>query len=204
MAALVAQGVASGAGGVINPKTNLSRAEMAALLYRLLTYDTTEEPTEPTQPDPDATLTLDQAEATLESAKTLTLTATLTGTQAPITWASSNPAIATVDSNGVVTNVYTGAGTAQVTITATCGSLSASAVIQCQSAQRIGVVTAEPTLNVRSGPGTQYDAVSRLSFETQVIVLDDSQAGWYQILFSDASGKAITGYVSSDYLSIAG
>ena len=204
MAALVAQGVASGAGGVINPKTNLSRAEMAALLYRLLTYDTTEEPTEPTQPDPDATLTLDQAEATLESAKTLTLTATLTGTQVPITWTSSNPAIATVDSNGVVTNVYTGAGTAQVTITATCGSLSASAVIQCQSAQRIGVVTAEPTLNVRSGPGTQYDVVSRLSFETQVIVLDDSQAGWYQILFSDASGKAITGYVSSDYLSIAG
>ena len=35
-------------------------------------------------------------------------------------------------------------------------------------------------------------------------MLDDSQAGWYQILFSDASGKAITGYVSSDYLSIAG
>ena len=35
-AALVSQGLASGAGGVLNPKGQLARAEMAALLYQLL------------------------------------------------------------------------------------------------------------------------------------------------------------------------
>ena len=38
-AALVSQGLASGAGGVLNPKGQLTRAEMAALLYQLIFND---------------------------------------------------------------------------------------------------------------------------------------------------------------------
>ena len=38
-ATLVAQGVVSGSGSGINPKGNLTRVEMAALLYKISTYD---------------------------------------------------------------------------------------------------------------------------------------------------------------------
>ncbi len=80
MAALVSQGVASGAGDTINPRGNLTRAEMAALLYRLLTYDETEQPEQPTV-DPDATLTLDPTQSQLASAQSLQIQAVLTGAQ---------------------------------------------------------------------------------------------------------------------------
>ena len=201
MAALVSQGVASGAGDTINPRGNLTRAEMAALLYRLLTYDEAEQPEQPTV-DPDATLTLNPTQSQLTSAQSLQIQAVLTGAQGTISWRSSDPTIAAVSSDGTVTNVYTGSGTAQVTITATLGSLSASTVLTCESAEQVGQVTAEPSLNVRSGPGTNYSIVSSLTYGRRVVILDDSTAGWYQVLFSDSSGKAITGYVSADYLTV--
>lgn len=203
MAALVSQGVASGTGSSINPKGNLTRAEMAALLYRLLTYDAdeTEQPDD-TVVDPDATLTLDPVQFQLASSQSLQIEATLSGAQGTISWTSSDSSIAAVSSSGIVTNVYTGSGTAQVTITATLGSLSASAVITCESAEQVGRVTAEPSLNVRSGPGTSYSIISSLTYGRQVIVLESSTAGWYLVLFSDASGQAVTGYVSADYLTV--
>lgn len=53
-ATLVAQGVVSGKGTGIDPKGNLTRAEMAALLYKLMTYtpitDVPTDPVTPTQP----------------------------------------------------------------------------------------------------------------------------------------------------------
>lgn len=53
-ATLVAQGVVSGKGAGIDPKGNLTRAEMAALLYKLITYtpitDFPEAPVEPEVP----------------------------------------------------------------------------------------------------------------------------------------------------------
>ena len=204
MAALVSQGVASGAGDTINPRGNLTRAEMAALLYRLLTYDEPEQPEQPEEPsvDPDATLTLSPTQSQLASAQSLQIQAVLTGAQGTISWHSSDPTIAAVSSDGTVTNVYTGSGTAQVTITATLGSLSASTVLTCESAEQVGQVTAEPSLNVRSGPGTNYSIVSSLTYGRRVVILDDSTAGWYQVLFSNSSGKAVTGYVSADYLTV--
>ena len=203
MAALVAQGVASGAGDTINPRGNLTRAEMAALLYKLLTYNEEEQPVQPEEPaiDPNATLTLDPVQGQLGSAQTLRLQAVLTGAEGTLSWRSSDPTIAAVSSDGTVTNVYTGSGTAQVTITASLGTLSASATITCQSAERVGQVTAEPSLNVRSGPGTNYSIVSSLAYGRWVVILDDSTPGWYQVLFSNGSGQAITGYVSGEYLS---
>ena len=51
-ATLVAQGVVSGKGTGIDPKGNLTRAEMAALLYKLMTYTPiTDVPTDPMTPD---------------------------------------------------------------------------------------------------------------------------------------------------------
>ena len=174
---------------------------MAALLYRLLTYDETEQPEQPTV-DPDATLTLDPTQSQLASAQSLQIQAVLTGAQGTVSWHSSDPTIAAVSSDGTVTNVYTGSGTAQVTITATLGSLSASAVFTCESAEQVGQVTAEPSLNVRSGPGTTYSIISSLTYGRRVVILDDSTDGWYQVLFSNGSGQAVTGYVSADYLTV--
>ena len=65
----------------------------------------------------------------LASAQSLQIQAVLTGAQGTVSWRSSDPTIAAVSSDGTVTNVYTGSGTAQVTITATLGSLSASTVL---------------------------------------------------------------------------
>lgn len=202
MAALVSQGLLSGTGNGLSPKGDLTRAEMAALLYRLLTASS-DPSTEDPEPDldPSATLTLDVTESTLASTQSLQLNATLTGGTGRITWSSSDPTVATVSADGTVTNVYAGTGSPTVTITASCGTLTASAVIQCSPAERVGLVTASPSLNVRSGPGLDNSIVSSLKYGTQVIVLDSSVSGWYQVLFS-SSGSAVTGWVSADYLSL--
>ena len=197
MAALVSQGLMSGTGTGLNPKGNLTRAEMATLLYRLLTTSPDSTPEEPdSEPevnlDPDAALTLDVTEYTLASTQTLQLNATLTGGTGTVTWSTSDATVATVSSDGTVTNVYAGVGTPSVTITASCGSLTASAVIQCSPADVVGQVTAT-TLNVRSGPGTDYTAISSLKSGAQVVVLDTSTPGWYQVLFS-SGGTAVTGW----------
>ena len=222
-AALVSQGLASGAGGVLNPKGQLTRAEMAALLYQLLTYDPASQPELPEAPDtpevpeipetpespdtpdvpqvdPDAQLILSQTEGTLASAETLQLTAQLSIGEGPVTWRSSDPSVAAVSPEGVVTNVYAGSGEASVTITASCGPLTAEAVLQCGPAGQIGVVTAEPTLRVRSGPSQEDPVISRLNTGSRVILLDTNTPGWYQVLFSDAAGQAVTGWASSDYI----
>lgn len=202
IAAMVSLGLASGSGSGINPQGNLTRAEMAVLLYRLRTYDQPTQPEEPTV-DPNATLSLDPTQSELASAQCLQIKATLTGAQGTLSWRSSDPTIATVSADGTVTNVYTGSGTAQVTITASLGSLSASTVITCGSAQQVGQVNAEPSLNVRSGPGTTYSVISSLANGRWVIILDDSDAGWYQVLFSNSAGQAVTGYVSADYVEVS-
>ena len=50
------------------------------------------------------------------------------------------------------------------------------------------------SLNVRSGPGTSYDKVGKLSSGTVVTILDEAN-GWAKI----STGK-VNGYVSSEYL----
>ena len=201
MAALVSQGLLSGTGDGLSPKGNLTRAEMAALLYRLLTAaEQGGGETSDTELDDDATLTLDVTESTLASTQSIQLNATLTGGTGTITWTSSDPTVATVASDGTVTNVYTGVGTPTVTITATCGTLTASAAIQCSPADQVGQVTAQPSLNVRSGPSTENTIISSLKYGAQVIVLDTA-AGWYQVMFSNGS-TPVVGWVSADYLAL--
>ena len=106
MAALVSQGLLSGTGDGLSPKGNLTRAEMAALLYRLLTAaEQGGGETSDTELDDDATLTLDVTESTLASTQSIQLNATLTGGTGTITWTSSDPTVATVASDGTVADV---------------------------------------------------------------------------------------------------
>lgn len=50
------------------------------------------------------------------------------------------------------------------------------------------------TVNVRSGPGTNYDRITQVAAGKKVTILDE-KGGWYQISFGST-----TGYVHGDYL----
>lgn len=228
-ATLVEQGVVSGKGTGIDPRGNLTRAEMAALLYKLITYtpvvpepeqpeipvepeapDQPETPVEPEVPDQpvidpaDYTLTLNLTEVTLGSAESVALTAALSPALegAEITWTSSNSSAAVVTANGIVTNLFAGAGTPTVTITAGWNGLSASCTVRCIQAARTGrVVDAEKGLNVRSGPGTDYSVIGSLSNLMQMVILDED-SGWYHVMYLSRNGQAAIGYISGDYVQL--
>lgn len=58
------------------------------------------------------------------------------------------------------------------------------------------ILFAQKGVNVRSGPGTEYEKVGTLSTNEEVIVTgQDAESGWYQI---DYNGK--TAFVSDSYL----
>ena len=238
-ATLVEQGLVSGKGDRVDPQGLLTRAEMAAILYKLITF-TPAEPENPEQPDipginpenperpdipgikpenpeqPDIpgikpenpeqpaqyTLTLDRTQFSLASGGSDTLTAALVPAlaQAPITWTSSDPKLAHVSASGMVTNLNPGKTSAEVTITASWNGLNAACTVTCDPARRSGTVTnAELGLNVRSGPGTDYNVTGSLANGDQVLVMQVEE-GWYQILHINAKGQAAIGYVSMDYL----
>ncbi len=210
-ATLVAQGVVSGKGTGIDPKGNLTRAEMAALLYKLITYtpivpDPEPQPEEPEAPDPSQyTLGLDKSDFTLKSGESYPLTATLDPALegAAITWSSSSPSAAAVTSNGVVTNLFPGTGTSVATITASWNGLTATCTVYCKQADLTGtVINAEKGLNVRSGPSTGAAVVSGLANGAQVVVLE-VENGWCHILYLSKTNQAAIGYVSGDYIQLA-
>lgn len=55
--------------------------------------------------------------------------------------------------------------------------------------------TATDNLNVRSGPGTQFEVIHKLMKGEEVEVIKKNESGWYQIKLSN-----ISGYVSEKYL----
>lgn len=78
---------------------------------------------------------LDKTSAELQVGKTLTLTATVTpdnATDKTVTWTSNNDAVATVDTNGVVTAKAEGTAT----ITATSGGKTATCTVTVKAAPR--------------------------------------------------------------------
>ena len=100
----------------------------------------------------------------------------------------------------MVTNLNPGKTSAEVTITASWNGLNAACTVTCDPARRSGTVTnAELGLNVRSGPGTDYNVTGSLANGDQVLVMKVEE-GWYQILHINAKGQAAIGYVSMDYL----
>ena len=60
--------------------------------------------------------------------------------------------------------------------------------------QQRGLVTTS-VLNIRSGPGTDYDKVGTLKAGTVVDIVADDGSGWYQI---------DSGYVSAEYVTLVG
>ena len=208
-ATLVAQGIVAGGDSGIDPKGSLTRAQMAVMLTKILTYTpVTDVPTDPVEPDPAVpgqyTLTLSAGELSLPSAGSAALTAALepAAAGAVITWTSSDPSVAVVNSQGTVTNLYTGEGTAAATITASWNGLSAGCTVSCAPAAQVGkVVNAEAGLNVRSGPGTDYSVIGGLANGASVVVLEVKD-GWCHVLYANKNGQAAIGYVSADYMEV--
>ena len=52
-------------------------------------------------------------------------------------------------------------------------------------------------VRIRKGPGTSYDIIKELEYNTTVTVLSTKNSAWYQVKLTDGT----TGYVSSDYIS---
>jgi len=63
--------------------------------------------------------------------------------------------------------------------------------------EQTGTVTAEPTLNLRSGPSGEHEGLAKLPTGTAVTVLN-SENGWYQVRCND-----LTGWVSGAYISLS-
>ncbi len=64
------------------------------------------------------------------------------------------------------------------------------------SSTQIGIVTASP-LNIRKGPGTNYELVTKVAKDTKVTILQ-SNKGWYEVKLPD--GKK--GFASSTYIKL--
>ena len=57
-------------------------------------------------------------------------------------------------------------------------------------------------LNVRSGPGTDYDVIGSLWNGSTVTILEDPGNGWYKVSYTNADGAASEGYISSTFISL--
>lgn len=153
-------------------------------------------------------IALSENDVTLEAGASEQLTANLlpAGVSGNVTWSSSDDTVATVDITGLVTNVNAGSSTKKVTVTAACGDVSAEAVVYCKatvggpaisSGTQGTIIKAEKGLNIRSGPGKEYDKVASATNGARVTILGEEN-GWYKIIYSGNK----TGYVSKDYVSI--
>lgn len=154
-------------------------------------------------------ISLSKQDITLEAGGSFQITAAVApaGVTEPIEWSSSDPSVATVDADGKVANVNRSGGKKTVTITASCSGLTAECIVRCNSAPAggtaasgsTGVVTARSGLNIRSGPGPEYDKIASAPNGAKVTILEDAGGGWYKIEYSP--GK--TGYASADYVSVS-
>ncbi|WP_160634822.1 SH3 domain-containing protein [Pseudoflavonifractor sp. 60] len=189
------QGDKSGGGTVSTPPAGGSSGDTSG----------TDEP--PLAPGVEAVV-LSALDTTLDGGKTFQLTANLlpAGVTGEVSWSSSDPNMATVDENGLVTNVNPGSSQGRATITAVCGQLSAQCTVYCNpkpatsstgSSSR-GIITGADTgLNIRSGPGTSYEKVASASNGAEVTILGEEN-GWYHIRYSGTS----TGYVSKEFVKV--
>lgn len=169
-------------------------------------------------------LTISRTDFTLTPKEHYQIIATVDPEDAKVTWSSSDTSVATVDEYGNVTNVYTGSDKVKVVITATAGDKSATCDVYCNG-DGTGTGTAPSTdpgtttpsgslapnseatitgatggLNIRSGPGTNYESKASTTDGATVIVLEDAGNGWTKIKYAIGGGNFDEGYVMTSYL----
>jgi len=178
------------------------------------------EPVEPADPNavPANAIVLSRTDMTLAPGEKFTLLATVApaDTTDTLVWSCDHPDILTVNQDGSIVNNNATGEKVVVNVTASAGSVSAQCIVRCNSAPNpngngggtstpvtggtTGKVTgASGGLNVRSGPGSNYEKVASISNGTTVTVLESAN-GWYKVDY----GNGKTGYVSADYIQVTG
>ena len=170
---------------------------------------------------PASAIVLSRTDITLVHGETYSLAATVapTDTTDTVVWSSDRPDVVDISPEGAVTNKNTTGEKVAVNVTATAGGVSATCVVRCNSGAvsllppdmpsggtepgttvsgntPAKVTNAGNGLNVRSGPGSNYNKVASISNGTKVTILEDTGSGWYKIDY----GNGKTGYASSSYI----
>jgi len=205
-AVLAAYHFIGGEDNMLNPKVNLTRIEMAVLLYKMGTYDP--ETVIPDIPEMDPSIPLGvimgQEAVTLTAGESIPLTASLypETAQGDIHWtiSSSVANAACISADGIITNLNTTGQTVNLTVNASCGVLYKSCTVHCLPAEHSGKVVDDAVLNVRSGPGTDHAVLDHISSGMGVIVLEHLDNNWLHVQYLSSSGAAASGYVSADYI----
>lgn len=149
-------------------------------------------------PPPVAAVTVNPSSASIVTGTTQQLTATTTDssnnvlTGRTITWSSSDPAVATVDANGLVTAVAT--GTATITATSEGKSGTAAISVTPLPAPVATVTVAPPSASVVSG-GTQQ--LTATTSDSAGNVLSGRSISWSSDASAIATVNARTGLVSA-------
>jgi hypothetical protein len=151
-------------------------------------------------------MTLSHSDVTLQAGEDFKLSAVFfpEGTQGSVIWTtvSDTPNVACVAPDGTVTNLNTSGEAVVLKVTGSCGDFYASCIVRCRPAQNSGMVNEDvEMLNVRSGPGTDFEPVDKISGSTGVMILDDSEDNWLHVQYINSAGSIGTGYVSGNYIS---
>ncbi len=145
-------------------------------------------------------------------------TVTVSGGSGSYTWISEDEGIASVDSSGKITAVSRGT----VNVLVTDGSKKAVCIVRCNvsgsadssSGTSSGTSTSSSSLKagsavvtnagngvfVRSGPGTENEALATLSNGAEVKIVESAGSGWYKITFAGNGGVDTTGYMKGEFL----
>lgn len=75
------------------------------------------------------------------------------------------------------------------------GRVYAEEDYQVTPVQMKGTITTDSSLNVRSGPGTEYESIDKVSNDVVLTITGQADNGWYQV---EINGR--TGYVSDRYV----
>lgn len=146
-------------------------------------------------------------------------TVTASGGSGSYTWISEDEGIASVDSSGKITAVSRGT----VNVLVTDGSKKAVCIVRCNvsgsadsssGTSSSGTSTSSSSLKagsavvtnagngvfVRSGPGTENEALATLSNGAEVKIVESAGSGWYKITFAGNGGVDTTGYMKGEFL----
>lgn len=146
-------------------------------------------------------------------------TVTVSGGSGSYTWISEDEGIASVDSSGKITAVSRGT----VNVLVTDGSKKAVCIVRCNvsgsadsssGTSSSGTSTSSSSLKagsavvtnagngvfVRSGPGTENEALATLSNGAEVKIVESAGSGWYKITFAGNGGVDTTGYMKGEFL----
>lgn len=175
---------------------------------------------------PASAVVLSREDMTLAPNETYTILATVApaDTTDTIVWSCDKPDVLTVNQDGSVVNNNTTGEKTVVTVTATAGGVSAECIVRCNSSAVVKpdpsgsgegsgsgssssgvaisgktpgkVVGATSGLNVRSGPGSNYEKVASIENGSSIVILENTGSGWYKIDY----GNGKTGYASADYI----